>query len=302
MRILTLACCATAPVLLQAQQPFPTWAQDPTWSVLECVYGLGYWCNTDQFQFTDSAILCGHTYSMLLSPWDTTYFRNEGQRTLFRRDTDCLAKEYLIYDYSIDVGDTVFAGLNMEWSQPDTAMFVPQSIDTVLLFGTARRRFLMNYDRCNQGDLLLYSTMYWIEGIGSTKHPFYPLVCVCDACETGYMLLCHDSAAVQLYQDTVLHTCDTTYTDVGIGDQTELGNGTLSIVVNGSTISIIQPPDLKQGYLRILDMAGRVLSIVPAGGADQVLDVSALPPGGYALVFNDADGRSRVARWVHAVR
>jgi hypothetical protein len=193
------------------QQPFPTWAQDPTWSVLECVYGIGCSCNTEVFQFTDSIDMCGHSYSILSSPGDSTYFRNEGQRTLFRRSTDCLEKEYLIYDYSIAVGDTLFTGLNMDWSQADTAMFVLQAIDTIQLSGTARRRLLMKYDRCNEGNLQAYSTMHWVEGIGSTRHPFYPLACICDFCESGQVLLCHDSASVQLYQDTVLNTCDTTF-------------------------------------------------------------------------------------------
>lgn len=284
------------------QQPFPTWAEDPTWSVLECVYGIGFWCNTEVFAFTGSLPMCGHTYSVLSSASDTAYFRNDGQRTLFRRSTDCLAKEYLIYDYSIEVGDTIYAGLNMAWTSTDTAMFVLQAIDTVQLSGTERRRFLLKYDRCNNGDLQVYSTMHWIEGVGSGQHPFYPLACICDFCETSHMLLCLDSGSVQLYQDTIFRSCDTTFTNVGIGEPTDPGTGGLTIVEKGSTITVMDPSNLRSAQVRIVDLTGRVRSIARAGDPPFVFDTSGLSSGVYLVVLSDAGGRDRAARWAHSAR
>lgn len=299
MRTLHSTLCALAPALLLGQQPFPTWADEPRWNVLSCIYGVGFWCDTHAFQFSDTATLCGHTYSVLELPGATAYFRNEGQRTLFRTSTGCAAKEYLAYDYSMAAGDTVYAGLNMDMGQPDTAMLMLQSIDTVDVLGVQRRRFAMKYDPCNQESPLLYATMHWIEGIGSPEHPFYPLHCFCDGCESSYGLLCLDSAGTALYRNPALNTCDTMLTDVGIHVPASGGPRFSIGTEGGGVITLHYPPDFKQGPLRIMDMGGRTLLVRSTGASLRALDLSMLPSGVYVAMLGDGHGGQWTARWVH---
>lgn len=204
---------------LVAQQPFPTYADNGTWSLLRCITANGTWCFTETFTYGDSDTLCGHVWSVHSWPTfgtpGTAYIRNEGQRTLLRRSSDCLDKEYVLYDYSLDVGDSIHIPFNMDWADPDTALFFLRSIDTVQILGVERRRFSLLFDSCSTG--VADAEMQWVEGIGSTLHPFYALDCLCDWCMQFMDLLCYDSTGVQLYQDLLLNTCDTTMM-VGVPD------------------------------------------------------------------------------------
>lgn len=191
-----------------------TFTDEPTWSVLLCIQGTGNWCETQTFQYSDTVTLCGTSYASLPTGFwteDTMYVRNEGPRTLFRIGSICTDKEYLMYDFSLAVGDTVYAGLNLPTEiATDTAIFVLASIDTVTIQGVERRRFNMLFDRCNEPGKVPQSSMDWIEGLGSTMHPFYPLACICDFCESGYTLLCTDSAEVRVYMNAIYDTCTIT--------------------------------------------------------------------------------------------
>jgi hypothetical protein len=245
----------------QAQQPFPTKADDPAWSVLQCIYGMGVWCNTETFHYVDTASVCGHSYSRLLLGGTSMYVRNEGQRTLFRLGTDCIHKEYLMYDYSLAVGDTTYCGLNMMYgNDPDTALFIVDSIHTVVVQGIERRRFSLRYDRCNQGDPPLFTTMDWIEGIGSITHPFFPIACICDNCKSGYSLLCADSASIALYRN-VWDVCDTMITGI---DEPQNGDSTFrafqDLSDNTLVVQFDRDPSVKFGrnlHFALFSMDGR---------------------------------------------
>ncbi len=159
-----------------SQQPFPTYADSGAWNTLLCLGVPPNACMTQTFAYDGSDTFCGSTWSIY--SWPTfgldpgiAYLRNEGQRTLLRSSTNCSDKEYVIYDFSMAVGDTVYPPLNADLFTPDTAMFVLQDIDTVDILGVERRRFSLLYDRCNTG--MVNTPMEWIEGIGSTTHPFY---------------------------------------------------------------------------------------------------------------------------------
>ena len=234
----------------RAQQPFPTAVDDPAWSVLDCIYGTGVWCSTETYHYYDTASLCGHSYSSLLHGGTTMYVRNEGQRTLFRLGTDCSDKEYLMYDYSLAVGDTAYCGLNMmDNADPDTAIFIVDSINTVVFQGVDRRRFSMRFDRCNFGDLPLFSTMDWIEGVGASPHPFFPIACICDFCESGYLLLCVDSAETSIYRGTDWDVCDTTFIITSIPEK-EGGGLTLHAYQDQSAKALIV--QVERGSSRLL--------------------------------------------------
>jgi hypothetical protein len=227
-RFLTFFALLASSGLQAQQQPFLTKADDPTWSVLHCIYGIGVGCDTYQYQYLDTMTVCGRQYSSLLAtgsePLGTMFVRNDGQRTLFRMGGDCSRKEYLMYDFSLELGDSTYCGMNMgSWMDLDTALFVVDAIDTVDVSGTDRKRYTMRFSNCN--DDWVGAQMEWIEGLGSTTHSFYPIACICDFCESGYQTLCVDSAEVSLYRSSLGDVCDTAYviTNVNNLERANLG-------------------------------------------------------------------------------
>lgn len=282
---------------VKAQQPFPIHGDDGTWSALSC-----YWfnCNTEVYQFTDTTTLCGYTWSVLASPAgalvDTAYFRNEGSRTLLRTSSDCASREYLVYDYSMAIGDTVYTAMNIGMALADTTPFVLQAIDTVNLFDVPRRRFSLLFDRCNEG--VPNTPVSWIEGIGSELHPFYSLMCICDACESTYLLLCYDSAGVQRYRNGYYNTCDTTI--VGQEERGLEQGGALRAWqgADGTTLLLQlhggHPVSMEAVVVSMLGMDGRLVrSITWGSGSAGPVEVSlqGMAPGIYSLVATSRGAR-----------
>ncbi len=209
--VLLLALSSGGRAEAQVQRVFPSYADNALWHVLRC-----FWmdCETDEKSFQGAIDLCGQQYSFRTFPsGEVAYFRSDSLRAYFRRTQNCADKEYLLYDFSLEVGDTVYVGFEL-WSssQPDTAAFKLASIDTITQFGVSRRRFNMLH---GYGSNAFFSPMGWIEGIGSDQDPFYPFLCLHHGCESSYTTLCYDSAGVQLYQEDVyFNTCDTTMVSI----------------------------------------------------------------------------------------
>lgn len=211
-----------------------------------------------------------------------------------------------MYDYSMVIGDTVYTGLNMDYVEPDTAMFVLENVDTVQLSGTARRRFHMKYDRCNEGSLQPFGIMDWIEGVGSTTHPFYPVECLCDFCEQGLLLLCYDSAGVQQYLDPYYNTCDTIITAIDEHQHAE-AHSLHAIYDPGSRSLQVFVDD--QGWVRasaeltltLMAIDGRVLwrrvLKSPASSGARV-DLASVASGVYVVLLSNGNERPTALRVV----
>ena len=206
----------------KSQNVFPSFGDSAKWNVLQCVYGIGYSCNTMIYQYDYDTLFCENVYSKISSTSTGAfgYIRSDSSRTYIRATNSCFDKEYLMYDFSINVGDTIFLANNI-WNsnQTDTTKFVLDSLQTGTFNGIERRIFYVKY--VADPDLLpnwFGAQMKWIEGIGSTSNPFFPIECIQDYCELSWQLLCFDSLGIQLYQDSVFKTCDTTFTDVVINE------------------------------------------------------------------------------------
>ncbi len=194
----------------QSQNVFPSYGDSATWHVLDC-----YWtdCHTEIRTFQGEINLCGLSYSFTTLPSGFTgYFRSDSLRAYFRRTQNCADKEYLLYDFSMEIGDTAYVGFNLwELSTDDSSGFTLLNVDTITQFGVSRRRFNMR-----SGPDWNYRPMAWIEGIGSDIDPFYSFLCLHDYCESSYTTLCYDSAGTQLYQHPDFGTCSAT--SVGINE------------------------------------------------------------------------------------
>jgi hypothetical protein len=270
---------------LFAQQVFPQFTDDAHWNVLEC-----FWmdCYTKTYSYEYDTTFCGQNYSKInFTEQDRSgYFRSDTLKTYFRKSTNCSDKEYLIYDYSLNIGDTVFVADNHPWNLGnDTMDFVLVNIDTVNYFGINRQRFLMLYDPSNQG--VLFRPMYWIKGIGSETHPFYSFFCLHDGCEQGYQLLCYDSLSTQLYQNPWLNVCDTT-----ILGTYELEND-LSIYPNPFSTEIyisLDYPDIIS--INVYSSVGKkIIEISTNGELINKIETSFLKSGSYILEIRTNQGK-----------
>ena len=116
-----------------------------------------------------------------------------------------------MYDFSLSIGDTVYCGFSVPYPAytGDTVKFRVVDIDTIQLQGVNRKSMVMEYypdpNSPNWG-----VAMHWLQGVGTSFKPFFPLECSHFWCEGSINLLCLDSANHNLYINTYHNTCDTT--------------------------------------------------------------------------------------------
>ena len=189
---------------LKAQKVFPEYGDNPKWNVLSC-----FWrdCNTQSFEFYKDTIICGKHYSAILLNKKKTYIRTENQKVFLRETNSCLGKDYVIYDFSKNIGDTIYLAYDLSnTAYLDTIPALISNIDTIDFLNSRRRRFLVKFNPSGQSNF--FRQMYWIEGIGSDMHPFYSYIHTFDAWETEYQLLCYSQNNIQLFQNWNYQSCD----------------------------------------------------------------------------------------------
>jgi hypothetical protein len=284
-------------VLLKAesQNVFPSFSDSANWSVLRC-YSPPNPCYTDFYSYSYDTTFCGHTYSVVdsLDAVSQGYFRSDSLRTYYRKSTNCADKEYLIYDYSVSVGDTIWVG-NSSGAQPDTTQFLVDTVEFVNYSGVMRKRIKLLYNPCFSSPVdPLGQPMYWIQGIGSDVHPFYSLFCLCDGCEVIYTTLCYDSSSVELYKNSLFDTCDTIIPG-GVDDLN--GNPQISVFPNPtSDIVHISISNSHKSNGIIYSYTGQVIQQFNMQNSI-ALDVKNLPPGIY-LIWVSTDNGIRRKRFV----
>jgi len=269
---------------IKAQAVFPTYSDSAKWSVAEWFW---FDISTRNYQFDYDTTFCGHTYSKtsIYSSSPYFYFRSDSLRTFFRFGNKCSSREYLMYDYSLNVGDTVYLTSDLGiFGYADSLMFILNDIDTVNYLGTDRLRFKMHYYF-----LPLYSgpprIMYWVKGLGSLTHPFFSIKPLQDGCECHYDLLCYDSLGTQLFFNTQYNTCDTT----SLGFEMPKNELSIQIYPNPSSdyfnISIENIQKSSNLELLIYDIKGRKLKhlVLQNSSGNNRVDVKDLASGIYTL-------------------
>lgn len=194
---------------------FPEFTENPIWYVKN-----NQLQRMERYSFTEDTFFCGHRYSILKEPyWSdiitlTGYVRNQDDKVFFRFTNSCEDKEYLMYDFSLTVGDTIYCGYNLIYliTQPynfiDSTKFWLVAVDTVNILGARYKRYKMHYvldpiyGESSNGEML------WIEGIGSTDHPFYVFY-RWQSKKTWYDLACMEINGVLIYKNQDLDfNCD----------------------------------------------------------------------------------------------
>lgn len=197
------------------------------------------------------------------------------QDTILRRvyivPPDSLQEE-LLYDFTLQVGDTVTGYLHQDYNDPNVVL----AIDSILVGSGYRKRWLIHPGY----------NVYFIEGIGSTyglKKPI-PDPNVVDLPDIAF--LCFSQNGQTLYPDT-LENCDV----ISSVRSVDTDEGLLKIYPNPSSGSFtVRFPKVKFDQLILFDLSGRILyqSDVKNKTSKIIRDV---PSGNYILEAVDEMGR-----------
>lgn len=192
LRILLLTFCILNSASLFGQSYFPTASDSMSWNVCETVYGVttGYVNkSTSRFNIVRDTQMCGATYSVVdFYENETAYLRYDSAKVFIKPTNDCSVKDYLMYDFGLNIGDSVYCGYELFFSQGglDTTKFWVESIDSV----NGKKRLKLKYFLSSWDETYTH-TIFWIEDFGADLHPFHALFPLTNQyCECDFDTLC----------------------------------------------------------------------------------------------------------------
>ncbi len=212
---------------LYSQSSFPAMADSAKWSVLKNQLWNQHIQTTDIYSYEKDTLFASNHYTKVqhikryLSQYaDTNYFfiRVDGNRVFGRFNSNANTVEELLYDFSLNQGDTIMAAYHDDpYITSQLRMYI---VDSVYYTN-------INGNEYKQLDLTVYLVSAWTEKvrwtqyIGSFDNPFYHYERVSNGSETAYQLLCLDSMNTNIFM-SYYNSC---YIDnVGINEQSIDGN------------------------------------------------------------------------------
>jgi hypothetical protein len=183
--------------------------------------------------------------------------------------------EFLLYDFSVNIGDTVsFYSLWPFW-YPELKQRVVESIDSTLIDNHYRKR--INFHQ-------YYQPESWIEGIGSTNGIFFPgYFDIADAMEHTYLLCAHIDGEL-IYP---LNSPDICYTSGSGVRMNEHKNEPLKIYPTiADNLLYIETDKSINGFdYKIINVQGQVMNIGTL--TSNTINVSNLNKGIYLIMIAD---------------
>ncbi len=163
-------------------QSFPTPDQDPTWQFS----GFGQYIpevNTQVFYKEDTVINGSVWHSLIYKSEGGGFIKNwirpEGKKVYARfskRFSSHPNQDFLVYDFSLEEGDTIwcpiFSYATLNTPLPQKFLFTVIDVDTILYEGVPRKTIQLRFDIPNFKSNI---PITWIEGLGATIDPLYPM-------------------------------------------------------------------------------------------------------------------------------
>ncbi len=272
-----------------SQTAFPLIHTDPYWSVLRRLLQLPNINKTEKFSYIDDFVFCGQRYSKIVysDANQRLYLRSDLDKTYFKRGESCSDKEYLMYDYSMELGDTAWVGWNQNHHYAlDTAAFVLTQIDSILLNNQYHKKFHLVPADASIG----YSgALNWVQGVGALEHPFYPLAKLTDSLNYHYELLCHDSAGLEIYHNPTFSECYYNYVAV---DEMEMADFQVSPNPFNEKIIVKSPTEPIENISMVSTTGSSVpLSWYMEGDEVQIIFNDFMPKGVYLLTISSKQFR-----------
>lgn len=193
-------------LIVEAQNDvFPMGDINPEWRVSVSEYdGTGIQMYIDTWLGGVVVDSCGESWTNISietadgSIGETNYYYStQGQQVYLRTGLDCSQRKRLIYDFSLELGDSVsIYSPYMISNAEDSITYHVLGVSYYCYGGILRKYMFVQYEMGDPFDNSEPYTVYrtaWIEGIGDTTHPFPAIggVCVYEGfCEIHYRLNC----------------------------------------------------------------------------------------------------------------
>ncbi len=273
--------------------PFPD--SNASWNINftpgQCLFGFGF--EDYSITITGDTLIGNITYHKLVTPFvkfdsfgSCPQQNTVGYKGAIRQDIAAKkvyyfhpeeSTEQLLYDFNLEVGDTVTGYLELFANPADTVI----AIDSVLVGDSFRKRLLIN--PC-------YG-IYLIEGIGST----YGLIELSPGCITDANMIsitCFNQNGQSLYPDPSAE-CQliTSSNDIGADSDAVLIFPNPS---NGSfTVEFSRPIDILE--VRLTDMIGNIVFQTQISNQNKI-NIDNLPSGAYILTIIKKDNIATIRK------
>lgn len=261
------------------QEYFPLIEENKTWNVLSVAFMPPFDTSfsTITYKVSGDTIISSESYKKLYSSseenpedWNLWCFMREDadKRVWLRMDSE--EDEFLMYDYSIDVGDSVLVG----YLEP--VYLLVDSISEITINQTERKKYWFT---CN---LMPEYRETWIEGIGSNK----------GICWSGsafvvggwYRFLCMSENGELIYMNPNYESCYL------ITEIDEIEKSSLKIFPNPTknTLSIENIKNIDIESISLLNTKGQLIKLFDSNNTR--LDISNISSGYYILKISHKNG------------
>lgn len=270
-RILLLITLGIYSCTLTGQEYYPLIEENKTWNVLLVTsnYPLDTSYSTFTYKFDGDTIIDSKEYLKLFysqeeypTDWYLVCCMREDSNKRVWGDWG-FAEEILMYDFSVEAGDTIISGL-------DPVPYVIDSIGIETIDQVERKKYWISYA------LNPYYSETWIEGIGSSKG-------ICWALSSGwvggwYRLLCMHEDQNLVYQNPNYQSCYL------ITDVEEIEDLRFRIYPNPTSklIMIENTANVKIESISLINLQGQIIK--QFDNTKRYLDVSEIIAGIYFIL------------------
>jgi Secretion system C-terminal sorting domain len=305
MKIITII-IALCPLYALAQNSFPNAATNPLWHI-----EMGNFFGAPQvadFSLGNNVEIEGKIYQEIKStstqdpqPVLNGYVRNENKKVYIRTfdpwNRGNLSKEKLMYDFSLEVNKKIYCAAFSLENPADSTLCWAVSTDSMVFRGVKRKVWNMRYfestgisDPPNRN-----VPETWIEGIGSTAHPFFPLYCISEGCEAYSAIVCMHESNVLKFLSPRYSSCDSLITTSS--QEAIYGNDIKLYPKLASHQLTVENKNFNNLNLQITNSLGQIFITKQLAIGTNSIDVTALASGFYFALISDGHKR-RVEKFV----
>jgi len=181
--------------------------------------------------------------------------------------------EQLLYDFSLEDGATIQIG-DFLWTA---------TVDEVDCDGGDRKRITLHTQYLNHT-----LTQVWIEGVGTTAHPFYPDINIYSVFSTGGGLTYHTKCSFQNGAHIYGSSECAAYMPLAVADQDHPAKISFSPNPVINEINLTSPQELQNGSLKFYNLQGQLVREVnKLSGSAATINRGNLASGMYFVQLSD---------------
>lgn len=188
------------PEEILSQASFPTFSDNPEWKIVTRSFWTGG-CTISTVRTGSAVVICSNTYFPVYecnyygdNCVNIGYYSISNNSVYVRTGLNCNEQDKIMYRFNLPVNDTVLCGFNRN----DITKFWNTQSANIQYEGVSRLTYTMNYfPYPGIAPPKPIKQMNWIEGVGSTIHPFYSLGCIGSQCE-------HEQQVIEAYVNGVI--------------------------------------------------------------------------------------------------